>query len=191
MKVRGLDAYFSPYEAIWPVIELEADMPQRMWEPCAGDGRIVRCLKQHGFKTLASDIADYRVKDVDIQTGVNFLEVSEVPPNVGGIITNPPFKHAAAMIEKAVDMVPYSAWLLRLQFLESVDRMVFFRNNPPARVWVSSRRMPMMHRLDWSGPISTSNICYAWFVWDDRTTKKKQFDWFDWKDHWQELNGVY
>lgn len=191
MKVRGLDAYFSPYEGIWPIIDLEDRMPLRMWEPCAGDGRIVRCLNQHGFKTLASDIADYHVRDVPIQTGVDFLEVAELPKGVGGIITNPPFKPAMRMVEKAVGMVPYSAWLLRLQFLESIDRLPFFRENPPARIWISSRRMPMMHRLGWDGPIAPSNVCYAWFIWDAGAEKTKQFDWFDWKDHWQDLQGEY
>jgi hypothetical protein len=37
-------------------------------------------------------------------------------------------------------------------------------------MWVSSRRLPMMHRFGWDGPRATSNTCYAWFIWDRRGT---------------------
>lgn len=187
---RGLDAYFSPYEGIWPLIDLEPDMPMNIWEPSAGDGRIVRCLKQHGFKVYASDIADYGVKDVKIDTGMDYLK-SDVPFGIKGIVTNPPYKLAREFIEKAVSEVPYSAWLLRLNFLESERRLPFFNENPPARIWVSSRRMPMMHRLGWEGPVATSNTCFAWFVWDSSATVKRQIGWFDWKKHKQELESEY
>ena len=101
-----------------------------------------------------------------------------VPPGVGGIITNPPFKLATEFVEKAVREVPYSAWLLRLNFLEGVKRMAFFKAHPPARVWVSSRRLPMMHRDSWDGPESTSNTCHAWFVFD-RAEPGTVVGWFD------------
>jgi hypothetical protein len=35
-----------------------------------------------------------------------------------------------------------------------------------ARVHVFRDRLPMMHRLNWPGPISTSQVDYGWFVWD-------------------------
>jgi hypothetical protein len=39
----------------------------------------------------------------------------------------------------------------------------------------------MMHRYGWEGPTAASNVCFAWFVWDDRTAQKCQLGWFDWK----------
>jgi len=60
--------------------------------------------------------------------------------------------------------------MLRTNFVESVSRLPFFRCSPPTRMWVSSRRLPMMHRFGWDGPRATSNTCYAWFIWDRRGT---------------------
>ena len=39
--------------------------------------------------------------------------------------------------------------MLRTNFVESVSRLPFFRCSPPTRMWVSSRRLPMMHRFGW------------------------------------------
>lgn len=190
LDVRGLDAYFSPHEAVWPLLDMEENMPPYIWEPAAGAGMIVRCMKQRGFRTLASDIADYGVRDLDIQTNVNYLE-AVIPKGVRGIVTNPPYKDAIRFIQKAMNEVPYHAWLLRTNFLEAEGRYEFFKSNPPARVLISSRRLPMMHRLGYDGPKSTSNTCFAWFVWDDDAKVKRQFDWFDWKRHYEDLDLGY
>ena len=54
---RGLDAYFTCPEAIETLILLEGDrIPQRIWEPAAGDGAIVLPLRATGRTVLASDI---------------------------------------------------------------------------------------------------------------------------------------
>ena len=84
--------------------------------------------------------------------------------------------------EKAIGETPYLALLLRTNFLESTARLRFFRMNPPARIWISSRRLPMMHRYGWQGPRAPSNTCFAWFVWDARSAQKRVVDWFDWKE---------
>ena len=100
---------------------------------------------------------------------------------VGAIVTNPPYCLALEFIQKALRDVPVSAWLLRTNFLESVGRLSFFRAHPPARIWISSRRLPMMHRHGWTGPRAASNHCFAWFVWDDCAKRTGQLGWFDWK----------
>jgi hypothetical protein len=59
----------------------------------------------------------------------------------------------------------------------------FWHEYPPSRIWVSSRRLPMMHREGWQGNRSTSNIAYAWFIFDQRGIKgnRPQLNFFDWK----------
>jgi hypothetical protein len=84
--------------------------------------------------------------------------------------------------EKALREVPYVALLLRTNFLESTARLPFFRRHPPARIWISSRRLPMMHRHGWQGPRAPSNTCFAWFVWDRAAVTGRQVDWFDWHE---------
>jgi hypothetical protein len=177
---RGQDAYFSPPEAIHSLLRLEADyLPRCIWEPAAGDGAMVRPLQQAGFKVIASDITDYGL--AGCEAGVDYL-CARPPDGVGGIITNPPYKLAISFAQKGIAEVPYLALLLRTNFLESVNRLAFFRKYPPARLWISSRRLPMMHRLGWQGPRVASNTCYAWFVWDTASDEKCKFGWFDWRE---------
>lgn len=177
---RGLDAYFSPPEAVASLIGIEADrLPKRILEPAAGDGAIVRPLRKAGHTVIASDIADYGLDDC--RTGVDYLKAKPIS-GVGGVVTNPPYKLAVQFAQKAIREAPYLALLLRTNFLESTSRLKFFREYQPARIWISSRRLPMMHRLGWEGPRAPSNTCFAWFVWDREEAQKRIVDWFDWRD---------
>ena len=179
-SARGVDAYFSPPEAVASLLAIEAQhLPKRIWEPAAGDGAIVRPLREAGYEVVASDIADYGLDDC--RTGVDYLKAESVP-GVDGVITNPPYKLAVSFAQKAVREAPYLALLLRTNFLESTKRLPFFREHEPARIWIASRRLPMMHRFGWTGPQAPSNTCFAWFVWDRHATQKRVLDWFDWKD---------
>jgi hypothetical protein len=174
---RGLDAYFTPPEAINSLIAIEGHrLPRSIWEPAAGDGAIVRPLRDAGYRVVASDIVDYGLDGCRV--GVDYLKAE--PQNVGGVITNPPFRLAKKFAIKAVSEYNYVALLLRTNFLESMNRMAFFLEYPPSRIWVSSRRLPMMHRHGWDGNISTSNTAYAWFIWDGFYSAGPTVNWFDW-----------
>ena len=176
---RGLDAYFSPPEAVFSLLNIESSyLPKFIWEPAAGDGAIVRPLQAAGFRVIASDIADYGLAGCRI--GVDYLSAKPVP-GIEGIVTNPPYKLAVRFAKKALRETRYLALLLRTNFLESTARLQFFRRHQPARIWISSRRLPMMHRHGWKGPRAPSNTCFAWFVWDARSEQKRVVDWFDWK----------
>lgn len=176
---RALDAYFSPPEAAISLLDIEADyLPKCIWEPAAGNGALVHPLEAEGFTVIASDIADYGL--TGCMSGVDYL-LANPPPEAGGIVTNPPYKLAVQFAEKAINEVSYLALLLRTNFLESTARMTFFRRHPPARIWISSRRLPMMHRHGWKGPQAPSNTCFAWFIWDLHSKQKRIVDWFDWK----------
>ena len=124
-------------------------IPHCIWEPAAGNGATVRPLQAAGYSVIASDIADYGL--VGCQAGIDYLS-EQARPYVEGIITNPPFKLAMSFAEKALHEVPYLALLLRTNFLESTARLSFFRKHAPARICISSRRLPMMHRFGWQGP---------------------------------------
>ena len=177
---RGLDAYFSPPEAVASLLRIEGSfLPECIWEPAAGDGAIVKPLQAAGYKVVASDIADYGLEGCAV--GLNYLK-AKLPAGVRGIVTNPPYRLAKAFAEKALSEAPYLALLLRTNFLESTARLPFFRKHEPARIWISSRRLPMMHRHGWQGPRAPSNTCFAWFVWDGSARQKRIINWFDWKD---------
>jgi hypothetical protein len=176
---RGLDAYFSPPEAAASLLYIEAQhIPATIWEPAAGDGAIVLPLQKAGFRVIASDIVDYGLDGC--KSGIDYLTAKPIR-EVQGIITNPPYKLAVQFAEKALTETGYVAFLLRTNFLESTARLSFFRRHQPARIWISSRRLPMMHRHGWQGPRAPSNTCFAWFIWDERSEQKCVVDWFDWK----------
>jgi predicted RNA methylase len=63
-----------------------------VWEPCAGDMRVVDILRRRGNVVIPGDI----------QTGQNFFEYTEAP--VPTLITNPPFKHIRPFIDHAFEI---------------------------------------------------------------------------------------
>lgn len=176
---RGEDFYPTPECATKSLIALEkGHIPDYIWEPACGDGAIAKILVQNGYTVHPTDLIErgYGTYGIDylshnLETSLNY-----------GIITNPPFKLANKFVSKAVEESNYSAWLLRLSWLESIGRMDFFKKNPPARVHISSRRLPMMHRAGWCGPVAPSNICFAWFIFE-RGNHEAKLNWFDWKDN--------
>lgn len=177
-NARGLDAYFTPPEATLALLRIE-NLPHILWEPAVGNGAISDILKATGRAVFASDIADYQ--NPGVHSGLDFLQQPALPsPHIEGIVTNPPFRLAQSFAEHALSLTHYVVLLGRTNFLEGGARLKFWREFPPSRVWVSSRRFPMMHR---EGP-RASNTRYAWFVWDYRegTPQETRLGWFDWQE---------
>jgi hypothetical protein len=153
-------------------------MPQVLHEPACGDGAIAAPLVlDAGRDVVASDIRDYGYPGTIVQ---DYLK-SPVVDGAQGVVTNPPYKLSQKFIAKALSEVPYVAMLLPLSFLEGMGRKAWFEVWPPARVWVPSRRLPMMHRHGWTGPKAPSNKCHAWFVWDIGD-ESAQVRWYDWRN---------
>jgi hypothetical protein len=176
---RGDDFYPTPIEAVRGFLSAERQyLPKRLWEPACGDGAIVLPLRAAGYEVRASDLVDRGCPQSAF--GIDFLFPVYAP--IDGIVTNPPFKLARAFVDRALDLAPYVAMLLRVSFLEGAARRPWFKAGPLARVHISSRRLPMMHRHEWDGPKSTSAIAFAWFVWSKGHATPPTIDWFDWKD---------
>lgn len=179
-KDRGLDAYFTPRVAVLALLDIEGEyIPKEVYEPAVGSGNIAVELELEGYEVYCGDIKDYGYPGTVVE---NYLTKDTCPPWVDGIITNPPFRHSLEFSKKAVKEVRYVAMLGRIQYLESMVRMPWLIENPPTRVIVPSRRLPMMHRMGWEGPKSSSNMCHPWFVWDksrdqDGMTEMWYYDW--------------
>jgi hypothetical protein len=174
---RGFDAYWTCNEAIRSLIALEdGRIPRQIWEPAAGTGAIVTPLCEEGYAVTASDIFDYGLPGCLI---ADYLTAA-VPPDVEGVITNPPFRLAEAFLRKALFEVNYVALLVRTNFvMEGVRRKTLLTFHPPTRLWLSARRLPMMHRHNWNGRRSSSNTPHAWAVWQRRARREfpRLFDW--------------
>jgi hypothetical protein len=92
---KPLDFYPTPMSVVESMAErfLELRMrissfpPYSIWEPCAGDGRIVEEMKERGVqKVIASDI----------KNGEDFFDFTEAPSPI--VITNPPFRQIRPFI---------------------------------------------------------------------------------------------
>lgn len=159
-RLRSDDFHETPVEAVEALLSVEQFVGS-IWEPACGDGAISRVLATHGYEVVETDLVQRSVG----QGRIDFLmEQRALAPN---IVTNPPFKLAAEFADKAHQLgVAKVALLCRLGWLEGRARSRMFQRTGLARVWVFSGRLPMMHRVGYDGPISTSAIAFAWFIWD-------------------------
>jgi hypothetical protein len=158
---RGLDLYETPAVAVEALLRIEK-IPQRIWEPAAGKGAIVRVLRNHGHAVIASDIYDYGGLDF---VG-DFRAQEKMPDGCDCILTNPPYQIVEPFVARALDLAPLVILLLRLAFMESERRSPILENRGLARVHVFRKRLPMMHRDQWAGRKANSGMAFAWFVWD-------------------------
>jgi hypothetical protein len=163
LKDRKDDCYETPPAAVHALLRAE-QVPNTVWEPACGPGAIVNVLRATGRVVHASDLRDYGLEDS--QSGVDFLMEWCTPPGTETILTNAPNKLATEFAEHALRLCPRVMLLQPVQWLGAEKRTRIFDNGALARVHVFKRRLPMMHRLGWSGPKNSSQIYYAWFVWN-------------------------
>ena len=124
-------------------------------EPAVGRGKIKKVLENKGLKVTGLDINPEFKPDITL----DFRNYSKEASN---IITNPPFIFALEYVKKCLEIVKKGgkvALLLRLNFLESKKRYVFFKENMPKKLIVLSERPKFLNN-------KTDSICYSWFVWE-------------------------
>lgn len=145
-----------------------------VWEPCAGDGAIIRAAKKHypESKWIASDIREdfrpYLKNTADQVMMGDFLKFRA--NHVEVIMTNPPFCLAEPMIENALANAQYVVMLLRLNFLGAQKRAGFFRDHAPD-VYVLPRRPSFGKNKD--GRKGNDATEYAWFVWGPQRFRRR------------------
>lgn len=172
LKDRGADCYETPPEAVAALLKVHT-LPQTIWECCCGPGSIVRSLRATGRVVYATDLVDYKSKDQDAARW-DFLAERKLPIGVQAIVTNPPYRHAAEFVRKALDLCPHVVMLMRLAFLEAGNakteagraRLAVLDGGHLSNVFVFQNRLPMMHRNGWTGNRSTNSIAFAWMVWN-------------------------
>lgn len=162
---RRDDLYETPEVAVRALMQVEK-LPEVIWEPACGPGSIVRVLREAKHLVHATDLVDYGCPDSE--SGQDFLMEQHPSFHIGAIVTNPPFKLAGEFVAHAMKLgVPKIVMLLRLAFMESERRSAILDNGWLARVYVFSRRIPMMHRHGYQGPTTkNSGMAFAWFVWE-------------------------
>ena len=137
-----------------------------VWEPACGQGHMAEALMSTAvFGVLrASDLHAHGFGAVH-----DFLEPdlpeSLTDPAPDWVVTNPPFRHAAAFVQRGLEVATSGvAILARLAFMESATRFdLLFGECPVSVVAPFIERVPMqLGRYDPRGDTATA---YAWFIW--------------------------
>lgn len=152
------DAYQTPAWATDAIIPY-LDIPKRwrVLEPAAGEGKMVRALRRHGFKVDGSDI----------QRGKDFLDKDKVI-RVKAIVTNPPYNLARKFIERALECTEEEcgvvAMLLKVDFDSGDTRRHLFNDHPAFKC-----KVVLTKRIQWfEGSDGAPSENHAWFIWDWR-----------------------
>ncbi len=164
------DFYPTPPEATKALLDKE-NFEGTVWEPACGDGAISKVLLERGFDVSSSDLYDRGYGDV----GVDFLNY-EQDSYFENIITNPPYKLAQEFVYKSLEHSNKVAFLLKLNFLESVRRYEMFQETPLKRVIVFSKRLTF-YEPDSTKKGRSGVLAYAWYVWEKGYEGNPEIDW--------------
>lgn len=169
------DFYASHPEAGEWLMRLEKfDGP--IWECCCGAGHLSKVFESHGYQVKSTDLIDRGYGE----GGVNFLDPKITEWN-GCIISNPPFSIAQEIIEKALAIIPVGqkvAMFLRVLFLEGQRRRRLFDDNPPKRVWITSKRILCAKNGEFD-KMNGAAQAYAWYIFEKGYKGETILKWFN------------
>ena len=157
------DYYATDPKAMKCLLEVET-FNKDVWECAVGGRHLAEVLKENGYNVKCSDTVDRGYPNTEI---LNFLAVTDTNKDID-IITNPPYSVALEFVKKALDVVAEGrkvAMFLRLSFLESKSRKIFFKEFPPKYVYVASGRLSSVKNGDFA-KYTTTALAHAWFIWE-------------------------
>lgn len=180
-KRREMDAYMTPLplaQAICRRLTALGINPKLILEPSAGTGNFIRAayetwhharidaiepdLNRAGSLTRLRTEAGFTVcTKIDIGT----FETAFVAGRPGLILGNPPYSHALEHVRLALDLGHYTAFLLRMSFLASQERVREFWDKQPESGASLRFLIPLAERPSFTGK-GTDNSEYAVYVWE-------------------------
>ena len=166
------DYYATDPKAVELLLEKEK-FSINILEPSCGEGHISKVLSEHGYNVTSSDLISRGYGDTK-----NFFDYKYFN---GNIITNPPYKMALDFVKHSLEIIPDGnkvAMFLKIQFLESKSRRIFFDEFPPKKIYVASSRLICAMNGEFE-KYKSSAACYAWFVWEKGYTGKPEIDWIN------------
>ena len=166
------DYYATDPKAVELLLEKEK-FSINLLEPSCGEGHISKVLSEHGYNVTSSDL---------ISRGFgNTQDFFDYKYFNGNIITNPPYKVALDFVKHSLEIIPDGnkvAMFLKIQFLESKSRRIFFDEFPPKKIYVASSRLICAMNGEFD-KYKSSAACYAWFIWEKGYTGKPEIDWIN------------
>lgn len=161
------DFYATPEKATKALLSVE-EFQGGIWECCCGEGAISKVLIDSGYTVKSTDLIDRGYG----KSGFDFLKSNNTASN---IVTNPPYKNGLEFISKAVELADQKvAMILPLRYLEGKARGQFYKQTPPARVWVFSSRVSMIKE---GKEVSAGLMAFAWFIWEKDATGETKLGW--------------
>lgn len=149
------DFYPTPWEVTEALLRKYKFGDRVIHECCAGDGAMVEVIQRHGYEVVASDIVQRGASNVIIQ---DFLTLKQ--PMAKVVVTNPPFKLAAQMIEHGMGELGLDCMCLVLKstFFHARNRHGLFQRHKPKVV------APLLWRPDFLQKGRPTMDC-SWFIW--------------------------
>lgn len=152
------DHYETPWHTLMSLLD-NHEIKYPLLEPCAGYGSVANILKLGGA-VITNDI------DPDMECDYNHDYLDWTPENeFETILTNPPFNIAEQIIKKSIQDLEIGGeviMLLRLDFLGTEKRRMFWKENPAKQIYALSKR-PRFIRSGGSNE-------YGWYVWENGWT---------------------
>lgn len=166
-KRSAADFYKTPAKAVEELLKREK-LEGIGWEPACGDGAISKLIPN----IMSSDIRT----DPDIygEKGIDFLKETR---KVDYIITNPPFSLMLPFAWHALEYADKVALFGRIQFLEGIERYNFFKQHPPARIYVFANRLSCASDSADKKSKNGGIMCFCWFIWERGHKGKPTVDW--------------
>lgn len=163
------EAYFTPGWVVDCLIDAYPRDFSSTYDPCCGDGQIIKAITNREKKASGSDIHFYGFKP----GGVDFLEMKELPEGYRDIVTNPPYgkggKLAEEFILKSIELAKQRkgkvAMLLRSDFDSAKGRRNIFGDN-----LYFAGEIKLLKRIQWTNLVHTASPSqnHAWFIWDTK-----------------------
>lgn len=173
------DTYYTPTCAIRALMDRET-FKGSICEPACGKGHISEYLRSMHHTVTAMDIRPTKELGPNCIGLKDFLSLPFGTWQWSNIITNPPYSLAEEFIRQAHEHASQKiAMLLRLSFAEGQGRYNLFKQFPPSRILVFSKRLPYIEDGEWNE--SGGQFTHAWFVWNKSSTssygKRTTFAW--------------
>jgi len=162
------DFYATPPEATQQLLDVEK-FQGKIYEPCCGQGHISKVLIKNGYDVESSDLVDRGYG----KSNIDFLMEYKTRDN---IITNPPYGRLLMQFVRQTQKIADKkiAMLLKLTFLEGQERKEFFKEYPPTRVHVFSKRLSLMKNGE---SYDGGMMALAWFVWEKNNKTTTTINW--------------
>lgn len=159
-ELREINDYYATDPIAVELLLEREQFKKTILEPCCGEGHISKVLENHGYRVLSSDLIDRGYG----KGGIDFLSIKY---NEVDLITNPPYKYSTQFVKHALNISKTGtkiAMLLKIQFLEGVERKKMFMESPPKTVYVFSKRIKCGKNGNFDNGAGT--ICFCWFIWE-------------------------